>query len=147
MSAKIITLAILLLSCALILIAFANNGNEEQVSSAVFTGDEDHSISLEEAALLTLNYRQDRNSNPKLGGVFGEQAIQKILDQEGIVGLRYYYGVENDGTPVLILTGVDKEWNDFYNGLLAERSMPCPPCGTDNILNGQLNEEMALNNF
>jgi hypothetical protein len=143
MRLKKIVLITLLLVCTLALIGFADKDQGDS-ASPVFTGNEDHSISLEEAAAFTFNYRQDPGSDPKLGGFFGGKAIQSILDQEGCVGIRYYYGKDNNGAPVLIIVGVDKEGNDLYRDLLAEKSVPCPPCGSGNNLNGQFAEEMAL---
>jgi hypothetical protein len=100
-----------------------------------FTGNEDHSISLQEASEWTKNYR---NANPgqTLAHYFGQSAITAILNQAGCVGIRIYYALDTEGTKQLIITGVDSNGNDLYNGLLADRSHRCPPvCGTANPLN------------
>jgi hypothetical protein len=71
-----------------------------------------------------------------LGGFFGKEAILAILAQEGAVGLRYYYGMDENGKPHVILIGVDKEGDDMTEGLLAQRSVVCPPiCAKENVLN------------
>ena len=101
-----------------------------------FTGREDHSITLAEASKLTANFRKKIEPGSIRGGFFGKEAILKILNQDGCVGIRYYYGEKDDGTPVLVLVGVDAEENDLIDGVLAEVSIPCPPfCGTANVLN------------
>ena len=144
MSLKQVALILVILICTLVLIGFAENQEVVQTAASVFTGNEDHSISLDEAATFTFNYRQKAAPGAKIGGFFGERAIQDILDQENCVGIRYYPGEMKDGTPVLILVGVDKDGNDLYDGLLAERAMPCPPkCGYLNPLNSSV-EELAL---
>ncbi|MDH7515476.1 MAG: hypothetical protein QHI48_06365 [Bacteroidota bacterium] len=102
----------------------------------MFTGNEDHDISLADAAKLTRNYRERAGKNAIKGGFFGQAALQQLLDQEGVVGVRYYYGQENDDRPVLVLVGVDATGRDLVEGFLLERSIPCPPfCGFFNELN------------
>ncbi len=102
----------------------------------MFTGNEDHDITLMDASALTRNYRYRAGKNAIKGGFFGEAALHQLLDQEGVVGIRYYYAQENDGRPVLVLVGVDVNGNDLVDGFLLERSVPCPPfCGFFNSLN------------
>ena len=101
-----------------------------------FTGNEDHSITLEDAAKLTANYRKNSVVNAIKGGYFGKTAIKNIIDQEGCVGIRIYYGQGSDGKPCFVLVGTDASENDMTSGLLAERDVPCPPfCGDENVLN------------
>ncbi len=101
-----------------------------------FTGHEDHSISLATAAAWTKNYR-DKNSGATKGHFFGKDAINSILAQSGCVGIRLYYALDDAGAKQIILVGADANENDLYNGVLAERSIICPPmCGGGNPLNG-----------
>ena len=100
-----------------------------------FTGNENHDISLDVAAEWTENYR---NANPGAvkGHYFGKTAIQAILSQDDAVGIRIYYALNDKGEKQLIITGVDANENDLYEGLLAENSITCPPkCGVSNPLN------------
>jgi hypothetical protein len=100
-----------------------------------FTGNEDHDFPLSTASEWTANYR---NANPgqTKGHYFGKEAIQDILGQTNCVGIRIYYALDSDGKKQLIITGVTADENDLYNGLLAERSIQCPPnCGIANPLN------------
>ncbi len=102
----------------------------------VFTGFEDHTIAIEEASDLTRNYRMSAGKGAIKGGFFGRAAIEQVLNQEGVVGIRYYYAKENNDRPVLIMVGVDEFGKDLVNGFIAERSVPCPPfCGGFNPLN------------
>ena len=96
------------------------------------SGSTDQFISLDEAVKLTANFRAAAGPSAIKGGYFKKETIQAILDQPGCVGLRYYYGQKEDGTPVLILVGVDKNGNDLTDGLLAEFSTPCPPFCPEN---------------
>jgi len=101
-----------------------------------FIGNEDHSITLEEASQLTRNFRDHAPSGSRRGGFFGKDALQSILDQEGCVGIRIYLGRSEDGKPDLLLVGVDADENDLIEGQLAEKAYPCPPyCGSSNTLN------------
>ncbi len=100
-----------------------------------FTGREDHSITLTTAAEWTRNYRTANPSATK-GHFYGKNAIEAILAQEGCVGIRIYYAIDNTGAKQLVLVGATTAENDLYYGVLAERGAPCPTrCGANNPLN------------
>ena len=102
----------------------------------VFTGLEDHTIAIDDASELTRNYRKSAGKGAIKGGFFGRAALEQVLSQEGVVGIRYYYAQENNGRPVLILVGVDENGKDLIDGFLCERALPCPPfCDPWNPLN------------
>ncbi len=101
-----------------------------------FTGKEDHSISLKDAARLTKDYRKTAGAAAVLGGYFSKTAVQSLLDQEDCAGIKFYYGKEENGTMQLVILGVAANEKDLDKGLLMERSFPCPPhCGPPNSLN------------
>ena len=101
-----------------------------------FTGHEDHSISLNEAAELTKRYRDRMTGDQIKGGFFGRDAIQAILDQSDCIGIRYYYGLDANNKQVMVLVGAIANQDDLENGELAEFSRPCPDlCGINNQLN------------
>lgn len=101
-----------------------------------FTGNEDQSISLVEAAKLTKNYRDSVPANATLSGYFSKQELLKILGQAGSLGIRYYYAKSDDGKQKLVLVGVKSEQDDLFNGEIAEHSIDCPPfCPNPNPLN------------
>lgn len=100
-----------------------------------FTGSEDHDIPLATAAEWTKNYRT-ANPNTVIAHFFGKDAINTILSQQGCVGIRIYYAVDDNGVNHLILVGADSSGNDLYQGALAERSLCCPVyCSAANPLN------------
>jgi len=100
-----------------------------------FTGHEDHDIPLDTAAAWTKNYR-DANPGAIKGHFFGKDAITAILSQTNCVGARFYYALDDDGKKQLIVVGTQANQDDLFNGLLAERSIDCPPtCGVNNPLN------------
>ncbi len=92
-----------------------------------YTGDEDHSISLEEAAKMTSRYRAQNPEDPYAWYV-GAKAIEKILAQEGCVGIRIYGGINTTGQVSPVLVGILPSGADLEKGEIAERSPPCPPC-------------------
>ena len=120
---------------------------KEDVKQISFTGKEDHSISLEDASNMTRNFQLQAAPNQIIGGFFGKDAGVAIISQDGAVGLRYYYGMDDEGTPHIILIGVNADGNDMIDGLLAERALMCPPsCPESNDLNSPLvNEDLAAN--
>jgi hypothetical protein len=96
-----------------------------------YTGNEDHSISLSQASEWTKNYRNTASAvstNPITAHLFGKDAILAILNQQGCKGIRIYYALDDAGKQQLIVVGADSSKNDLYEGLLAERSDPCPMC-------------------
>ncbi len=95
----------------------------------------DHHIPLAEAAALT---KRHRDANPKAArsGAFHADQVIKLLSQPGCVALRIYYGLAADGTPNLILTGMDANGADL-TGEILEKTYPCPPfCDAASPLNG-----------
>ena len=100
-----------------------------------FTGNEDHGITLTQASKWTRNYRT-ANPGAVKAHFYGKTAIQNILNQTGCVGIRVYYALDEAGVKQLVIVGATAEEIDLENGLLAERSRPCPPyCGINNSLN------------
>lgn len=100
-----------------------------------FTGKEDHSITLEEASKLTRTFREKAEKDDIRAEYFGKETIQRILDQEKCVGIRMYFGY-NNGTAKSVLVGVTAEGKDLTGGVMAEKSLPCPPyCDKTSPLN------------
>ncbi len=100
-----------------------------------FTGNENHSISLLDAADLTANFRSNHSTAVK-GFYYGKTAISAILNQVDCVGIRIYFGEDEGANPQLVICGVDANEDDLDQGLLAEFGISCPPnCGTANALN------------
>lgn len=94
----------------------------------------DHRISLKDAAALTKRYR-DENPGAEKAGAFHRDQVLELLTQAGCAGLRVYYGRKADGSPALVLTGIDGADNDLAVTILEEH-YPCPPvCGIANPLN------------
>lgn len=101
--------------------------------------NEDHSITLADAAKMTKNYRQSVSTGAIIAHAFGKNAIQAICNQSAAVGIRIYYALNDAGEKQLVVVGVDASGNDLYTGLLAERSLHCPDdCSSANPLNANV---------
>ncbi|MCR9171556.1 MAG: hypothetical protein NXI10_03625 [bacterium] len=99
-----------------------------------FTGKEGGEITLEQGADMTANYR-DENPGQTKGHFFGREILLKLLDQEGAMGIRMYYGIDGNGEKELVLVSADADENDMLD-LVVDISQPCPPrCGSSNSLN------------
>ncbi|MFT5724664.1 MAG: hypothetical protein ACI9JN_001783 [Bacteroidia bacterium] len=99
-----------------------------------FNPNQNHSITLVIAAAMTKDYR-DSNPGATLGGFFGKDALQAILNQPNCVGISYYYALDG-AAPTLVLVGAKAEEDDMINGLLADHGLPNPPNGSQpNVLN------------
>jgi len=141
-------LLVIFICSVFITVNYSDLFTKEDVKQITFTGKEDHSISLADASKMTGNFQLHAAPDQIVGGFFGKDAVLGIISQEGAVGLRYYYGLDDEGTPHIILIGVNADGNDMTDGLLAERSTMCPPhCGEFNDLNSPLLADGLAANF
>lgn len=103
----------------------------------MYTGNENHQISLADAAALTAKYRQQFQTNDYIKGeYFGKQAVLNLLNQNGCVGLRIYYGINEQNTPKLVIVGVNSSGDDITQGSILDFGTPCPTnCSQNNPLN------------
>lgn len=123
------------------------------------TGNEKHKISLNDAKKFTSGYRKEKaefmtadkmkEKEAKKGGFFAKPDLEDLLNQPGCIGMRYYYGRDDEGKKNLVLCGVDKDGNDILpsedkarmavesrqeQGIMLEKSLPCPPFCSNNVL-------------
>ena len=104
--------------------------------NAQYTGNEDHVVTLAQAAKYIQNFKNHPTAPTIKGGYFARNIFEKILAQPGCVGIRYYYAALDDGSPTMVLVGVDSNGNDMEQGVIAEKVWPCPPlCSPSNQLN------------
>jgi hypothetical protein len=102
-----------------------------------------HRISVRSAAALTRRYRKASPASEKTG-FFHAQPVRDLLSQPGVVGFRYYHGLDARGSYRLVLVGVDANGADIVrrarqdaasgaktkstpDALVLEDHFPCPP--------------------
>jgi hypothetical protein len=101
-----------------------------------YTGNENHDITLQEAALLTEKFRSIFPQQAIIAEYFGKSAIESVLDQANCVGLRIYYGLSTALVPRLVIVGVVSNGDDMTDGIILELGRSCPPdCSSANALN------------
>jgi len=93
-------------------------------SRPVFTGFEDHTITLQDAGTLTHNYRMAAGRGAVKGRYFSRISIEQLLMQEDVVGIRYYYAEDSEGRPQMVLVGVDANGRDLTDGFLIGNGLP-----------------------
>lgn len=99
-----------------------------------FNGTEGGAITLSTGAALTAEHRL-RNPTALKARFFGKDILNQILEQEGCMGIRMYFGQNEDGIREIVLVGADKYEDDILE-LVADVSRPCPSsCSTPNALN------------
>lgn len=89
------------------------------------TPNQGEPIALSTAAEWTENYREEYPDDIK-AHYYGSTILQDIIDQDGAVGIRIYYAIDNLGVKQLVLVGVDSSGNDMTSGIVADRGAPCP---------------------
>lgn len=94
-----------------------------------------HVVSLDSAKKYIKNLEKDAVQMKVKGGMFFREDIDKLLSQKGVMGIRYYYAKTDEGTPTIVLVGVDSSERDMTKSMLLEKSNPCPPfCDSQSIL-------------
>ncbi|MFA6469500.1 MAG: hypothetical protein WCW35_11425 [Bacteroidota bacterium] len=94
-----------------------------------------HEISADTAKKMIGNLKKDAMQMKVKGGLFFRDVFDKMLSQKGIIGIRYYYAKMDDGTPTIVLVGVDSLGNDMTTATIAEQTYPCPPyCATETLI-------------
>ena len=133
--ADMIVLGILVVLCCGLLWAYNGPGKnvpvlQDQPAMTNAAINTNHQIDLGTAIRLIRNHKaklQVSSGAQVNGGFFARGAFEKILAQQGAVGIRYYYAQNDDGTPTLVLVGVDAKGQDMQTGMIMERALPCPP--------------------
>jgi hypothetical protein len=101
-----------------------------------FNGDEGTVVSLNDASRWTGNFRKAFPSDEIIAHFVGKDKLNMILEQDDCMGIRFYYGIGDDGKKNLIAVGATSDQNDMVDGIILERFLPCKPaCSDVNILN------------
>ena len=101
-------------------------------------GQENHFITFEKGGEMTKRYRNQITPEGIIGGYISSDAMLALLNQEGCVGFRYYYGLNDNNNMELVFVGVDSDGNDIIDSdkLCIDNAAVCPPrCSNNNILN------------
>lgn len=95
-----------------------------------------HIVSLATAEKYVNNFKNNPTTPNIKGGLFNRNVFDAILGQPDCVAVRFYYAKEDNGSPTLVVVGVNSSGNDIENGVIAESILPCPPvCGNQGTLN------------
>ncbi|MFY7668550.1 MAG: hypothetical protein ACOVQG_07385 [Crocinitomicaceae bacterium] len=101
-----------------------------------FDGNEGKVVSLEEAAIWTANFRNSIQPGETIAHFIGKNKLLELLEQENCVGVRIYYGLDENGEENLVFVGADEDENDLVDGVILEYAAKCPPkCSNTNDLN------------
>jgi hypothetical protein len=97
----------------------------------------DNQITLNEASLLTSKYRNNHAGGDYIKGeCFTASDLQQVLSQSGCESIRIYYGADETGKGSLVITGVDENGNNLFQGILLGNAHRCPAeCSSANPLN------------
>jgi hypothetical protein len=125
-----------------------------ETSQNILTGSEGAEWDLKIAAEWTKNYR-DKFPGETISHFFGRELLQKILAQDGCMGLRFYHAIDDSGNKHLIIVGATSDGNDQLpaqsptdaistaalvanSNTVGQQGAPCPgtPGCPDNVLTG-----------
>jgi hypothetical protein len=94
-------------------------------------------ITLETAKRWTANYKGE-NAGDTEAHFFGNEIIKQILAEEGAVGIRLYYAIDDSGRKQILLVGTNVKGQDLLpssssnaktegdTNVVADMSYPCP---------------------
>jgi hypothetical protein len=101
-----------------------------------FDGNEGKVVSLQEAAIWTAEYRNSIQPGETIAHFIGKNKLLELLEQDNCVGVRIYYGLDENGEQNLVFVGADENENDLVDGVILEYTKKCPPaCSERNPLN------------
>jgi len=133
---KFVTFAVAALVSSIALVFALSVKSDARTHSLEYTAAGDHVITLDQAVRYIQNFKNFPSAPSIKGGSFSRDIFDQILAQPGCSGIRYYYAKKDDGTPTIVLVGVDGGGNDMTAGILGDENIPCPPvCGSPNQLN------------
>lgn len=97
----------------------------EKSTKPVLTGKEGEEFDVHKAASWTKNHRERNTAHPH-SHFFGKEILEKILSQEGCVGLRFYHAhskpsSENGGEQHLVIVGAKSDGTDMLNTASAQK--------------------------
>jgi hypothetical protein len=90
------------------------------------TGKEGGPLDKETAAKWTANYRESKQGKAH-SHLFGAETVKRLLEQEGCVGMRIYYALNEEGEQQLLLIGADVDGNDLPESEVLDFAHVCPP--------------------
>ncbi|GAB2959409.1 hypothetical protein GCM10027048_28490 [Hymenobacter coalescens] len=91
-----------------------------------FNGDEGSIIDLQVGIEMTSQFREDYPGVNK-GVFFGKNLLNQLLDQDGAMGIRFYFGVNDSQALSLVLVAADAEEKDM-TALVGDHGKECPNC-------------------
>jgi len=106
-----------------------------RVDDYSFDGSEGDPIPVETANAWIAKY-QEQHPGATQAHFFGNEIISQLLTENGAIGIRIYYALDNDGKPQVILFGATANGSDLIPGAeldgegsnqAADVSYPCPP--------------------
>lgn len=88
-------------------------------------------LSPDQARINVRKYNCNRKERDPKAHYFSKKAIEAILKQKGVVGLRVYYALNEKLDMEGFLVGVDAHGNNVFKGEFTEKGSKDMPAGGD----------------
>ncbi|HSC31674.1 MAG TPA: hypothetical protein VLD17_08110 [Gemmatimonadaceae bacterium] len=83
-------------------------------------------ISMDEARAMVRSYRRSAPPDAERAGTYDRVHFDKILAQPGCVGIRFFHALHEDGSPTIVIIGIDEHGRPVAGGPI-QNHLPCPP--------------------
>lgn len=123
----VVRLLVLVVSAFLLTAGYLVTFEPTMADKLLFTGQEQHQIDTQTAMKYIGNFHATEKGWGLTAGYMGRNIFEKILEQEGCVGIRIYNAKMDNGSLTYVIVGVDGNGNDIISGVLGEEIGPCPP--------------------
>lgn len=87
-----------------------------------------HRVSHAVARRLRTRYLKKYAGRPGalVVGAYNRKIFEKILGQQGCIGIRFYPGLNDKGQVTLLYCGIDRYGNDILAGVIGDIPVTCP---------------------
>jgi hypothetical protein len=90
----------------------SGKNSADRIANYTLDGTEGDPISLDVATRWIANYT-NQNGGKVTGQFFGARALQKMLSQNGSMGIRFYYSLDGSNNSVVVATAANGTGQDF----------------------------------
>ena len=92
-------------------------------------------ITLDEAREMITHFRRAAPPDAERSGSYDRVHFDAILARPDCAGIRFYHALHEDGSPTIVIIGIDEQGRPVAGGPIIQNHLPCPPnCFGDDLV-------------